>query len=200
MASTTKSDSSVTLWVEDVKNGHEEGIAKIWSRYFEELGAIATAKLHPRVRRVADAEDVTLSAFQSFFTAASNGRFPQLFDRNDLWKVLATITIRKAFDYNAAQFRQKRGGDKACSETTDLFVHLVGSEPTPSTAAQTKEDMTVLLTCLGDDRLQKIAVLKMKGYTDQEVAAKLKVTRRTVARKLKLIRDIWKTKCPQQTG
>jgi hypothetical protein len=57
-------------------------------------------------RRVADEEDVALSAFDSFCAGAERGRFPDLKDRDNLWALLVTITARKAADlaqHNQAQ-------------------------------------------------------------------------------------------------
>ena len=50
----------------------------------------------PRV--AADEEDVALSAFDSFCRGAQRGRFPQLDDRDNLWRLLVVITSRKAVD------------------------------------------------------------------------------------------------------
>ena len=46
-------------------------------------------------RRASDEEDVALSAFQSFYQGIARGRFPQLEDRDNLWRLLITITARK---------------------------------------------------------------------------------------------------------
>ena len=50
----------------------------------------------------------------------------------------------------------------------------------------------LLLERLGNSTLQLIAVWRMEGYTTDEIATRLGCTRRTVARKLELIRDAWK--------
>ena len=43
-----------------------------------------------------DEEDVALAAFERFHRAALAGRFPQLHDRGDLWRILFTLTLRAA--------------------------------------------------------------------------------------------------------
>jgi hypothetical protein len=42
-------------------------------------------------RRAADEEDVVQDAFHSFFRGVSAGRFPQLNDRDNLWRLLVAI-------------------------------------------------------------------------------------------------------------
>jgi DNA-directed RNA polymerase specialized sigma24 family protein len=44
---------------------------------------------------------------------------------------------------------------------------------------------------LPEPDLRKLVVLKLEGHTNDEIAELMKVTRRTVQRKLELIRRIW---------
>jgi DNA-directed RNA polymerase specialized sigma24 family protein len=67
----------------------------------------------------------------------------------------------------------------------------VGNEPTPELAAQLVEQYQILLERLGDDKLRQIAVWKLEGWTNGEIAGKLNCSRRTVIRKLETIRLIW---------
>lgn len=53
------------------------------------------------------------------------------------------------------------------------------------------DQMTSLMNRLDCNELRTIALLKMEGYTDEEVARKTGCVRRTVVRKLRVIRLIW---------
>ena len=68
---------------------------------------------------------------------------------------------------------------------------IVGREPTPAFAAELAEEFQRLLDSLGDETLRRLAVLKMQGYTNEEIAAKLGCALRSVERKLHGIRTIW---------
>src|SRR4051812_36370551 len=103
-------EGSVTLWIGDLKAGDADAAQRLWERYFATLVRLARDRLRATHRGAEDEEDVALSAFDSFCAAASRGRFPRLDDRGDLWKVLVTLTHRKALDQVARQRRQKRGG------------------------------------------------------------------------------------------
>jgi DNA-directed RNA polymerase specialized sigma24 family protein len=48
-----------------------------------------------------------------------------------------------------------------------------------------------LLQALGNDTLRQIALLRMQGYSDPEIAQQLGCGLRTVGRKLELIRKTW---------
>ncbi len=71
------------------------------------------------------------------------------------------------------------------------FLGIVGAEPTPEFAALVADECRCLLGRLRDDSLRAVARLKMEGYTDEEVADRLRCSRRTVVRKVELIRGTW---------
>src|SRR5260370_2188908 len=90
--------TSVTEWIGQLKAGDQAAAERLWERYFRRLVGLAGKKLGGNRRRVADEEDVALSAFDSFCRGAGRGRFPLLSDRDDLWPLLLLITARKAAD------------------------------------------------------------------------------------------------------
>src|ERR1051326_5991770 len=90
-------EGSITAWIGQLKAGRKDAAQPVWERYFQRLAGLACKKLGSS-RRATDEEDVALSAIHSFFLGAKKGRFPQLEDRDDLWKLLVTITERKALD------------------------------------------------------------------------------------------------------
>jgi DNA-directed RNA polymerase specialized sigma24 family protein len=142
---------------------------------------------------------VALSAFDSFCRGAARGHFPRLSDRDDLWRLLVVITARKASHLIRDENRQKRGGGAPAGPPArpGLFwvdqelAGLVDSEPTPEFAAQVAEECRRLLKALGDAELESVALWKMEGYTNEEIAGRLGCVARSVERKLRLIRKIW---------
>jgi DNA-directed RNA polymerase specialized sigma24 family protein len=68
---------------------------------------------------------------------------------------------------------------------------IVGREPTPAFAAMVADECRRLLQALGNDTLRQIALLRMQGYSDPEIAQQLGCGLRTVGRKLELIRKTW---------
>jgi DNA-directed RNA polymerase specialized sigma24 family protein len=190
---------SVTCWISELKAGQRAAAQPLWQRYFEKLVARARHKLRGMPRRVADEEDVALSAFNSFCRAAEQGRFPDLADRDDLWQLLLLLTDRKAIDLARRERSGKRGGGKVVEKSAGLdssagqglLSGMVDGEPTPEFAAQFADECQRLLGLLGDATLQRVALLKMEGYTIEDIAAQRRVVPRTVKRWLQLIRQIW---------
>ena len=190
------SDPSVTHWISEFQRGNRDAAQKLWERYFQRLVRLARQQLPNRRLRLADEEDVALSAFKSFCQGLEHGHYPQLTDRDDLWRLLVTITAHKAIRFVRYEQRQKRGGPVTAEAplaagAEHAVSDILGPEPTPEFAAQVAEEFQRLLDQLGDARLQDIAIWKMEGYTNTEIGAKLDCTERTVERKLRLIRQLW---------
>jgi DNA-directed RNA polymerase specialized sigma24 family protein len=184
---------SVTHWIVQLRAGDQAAADPLWQRYFERLVALARARLLRAPRRAADEEDVALSAFHSFCRAAERGRFPKLDDREDLWRLLVALTTRKASHLLRDGSRLKRGGvqrERAGDDPIDL-ESIAASEPGPDFVAEMAEECRRLLDRLGEETLRAVVVWKMEGYTNEEIAAKLRCVPRTVERKLRLIRTIW---------
>jgi DNA-directed RNA polymerase specialized sigma24 family protein len=192
---------SITEWIGRLKAGEAEAAQRLWERYFQRLAGLARRKLQGNPRLPADEEDVALSALDSFFRGAADGRYPHLHDRDNLWALLVLITARKARYLVRRESAQKRGGGMVHNEqglhgpadsTPDLGLdQVIGREPTPDFAAQVAEECQRLLRSLGDPQLEAIARWRMEGYTVEEIAAKVGYTERSVKRKLRLIRNLW---------
>lgn len=194
------SEGSVSRWIELLKEGDYAAAQPLWERYFNRLVGLARTKLAEGRRRAADEEDVSLSAFDSFCRGAAAGRFPQLADRDDLWRLLVTLTARKAFDQMRDEHRLKRGGGSVVGQSAvqpigvneDVALEqFVGREPTPESAAMVAEECRRLLARLKTDELRTIAICKMEGYTNEEIADRLDCATTTVERKLQRIRAQW---------
>jgi DNA-directed RNA polymerase specialized sigma24 family protein len=190
------SDGSITVWLDSLKRGDDDAARELWNRYFQRLVGLARSKLGNSSNRMADEEDAALNAFDSFCRGAEQGRFQQLRDRDDLWQLLVVITVRKALDQRNHERRQKRGGGRtgpgsSADLTLQQWDEVLGGEPTPELAAMVAEEFSRLLSLLRDDELQSIALLKMEGYANHEVAEQLGCARRTVQRRLHLIKLLW---------
>src|SRR5262245_44759519 len=89
---------SVTHWLHQLEAGDPAAAQHLWQRYVTDLLRLARGRLAGIPRHAADEEDVVQCAFDSFFRGFARGRFPQLDGRKDLWRLLVTITERKACD------------------------------------------------------------------------------------------------------
>ena len=193
-------EESVSEWIVGAKAGQSKAIERLWHRYFERLVQLARRLLADAQRRVADEEDVALSAFASFCRGAAERRFPDLNDRDGLWRLLIRFTAQKAVDLKRHQRRKKRGEGRVRGESVWAsdgpandqagLAQVIGDSPTPEFAAMIAEQLRHLLNRIDeDDRL--VALARMEGYTNREIAHKLGCSLSTVERSLRLIRRVW---------
>jgi DNA-directed RNA polymerase specialized sigma24 family protein len=191
-AASMAAKGSITRWIDLLKVGDALAAQRLWERYFQRLVWLARHKLQGKRPRVADEEDVALSAFDSFCRGAETGRFPELLDRDGLWRLLVVLTNRKAAHLVRDESRQKRGGtaQHPLADEQEL-QQILSREPTPEFAAQVAEQCQRLLASLGDRELESVALWRMEGYRNAEIAEKLGCTPRTVERKLRIIRGLW---------
>ena len=189
------SDGSITRWIGQLQAGDPAAAQPLWEHYFRHLVELARRKLHGARPQIADEEDIALSAFDSFCRGLKRGRFSDLQDRDNLWKLLVVLTARKACHLMRDESRQKRGGGQKASAAEDLD-QVVAQDPSPEFAAELAENCQRLLDFLGDEELRTIALRKMEGYTTEEIAGQLSCAPRTVERKLRMIRSLWEKESP----
>jgi DNA-directed RNA polymerase specialized sigma24 family protein len=197
---------SVSQLLSGLKAGDDAAAKVLWKRYCDRLVGLARRKLQKTAHRLATEEDVAQSAFNSLCLGAREGRFPALKERDALLGLLVFITAQKAADQIAYENRKKRkspglrggsaidGQDR--SSRGGRGGHPLAPSPGPATLAIWAEEYERLLFRLGDDTLRQVAELSVQGYKIDEIAERLGLARRTIHRKLDLIRKVWMTELP----
>lgn len=183
---------SVSRLLGGLRDGDEEAVRQLWLRYCRPLVRLAGNRLSARGCVPADAEDVALEAFWSLCVRltkpAASEQFPELQNRVHLWKLLACFTARRAFDVARKEGRQRRVVVDEAALGADGFAPFASREPPPEFGAAVAD----LLECLPADELRRVALAKMEGCTNPEVARRLGRSLSTVERKLQVIRVLWR--------
>ena len=194
-------DEGVTRWLRQIEVGDQDAARLLWQRYYRELVDLARARLGQTPRRVADEEDVALSVLRCLCEGAARGQFAAVVNRQELWQLLATITIRKVIDQQRLLKKRKRGGGRVRGDSVLKagdgegwgagFDEILGDAATPEMLAIAVEEYQRLMRVLDDDRLRIIAQRKLEGHRNEEIADALGLACRSVERKLQRIRQIW---------
>lgn len=192
--SNARIDESMSLVVRAVKLGDEEAVRHIWDRYFPDLVRLAGQRLAYECNRRADGEDVAISAMESFFRAARNGRFPDLNDKDGIWRLLATMTRRKVIDLIRKNRRQPSVGESAVmggEYEGGHFDWVATADPTPEMVVALADEVQHLLDVL-PAKYHPVALGKLECLSQAEIAEKCGVHLSTVERQLRIIRKRWK--------
>ena len=195
---------SVVRWMEDLQDGQSTAAQEIFDQYYHRLVGLARNKLDDRLRRVENEEDVASSVIKSLCQRAGKGDFSGLQNRDELWCLLVTMTARKAASRGRRHRAQKRGRGEVRGESVvmkggdgsmtdvgfDCFLH---ASPTPDDLLILQETFDELVTQVDDPTLKKVVFLKFEGFTNREIGEQLRLTERSIERKLQRIRKAWES-------
>ena len=197
------SDSPITLWLRSLQAGDPNSAEDLFQHFCSRLQSLISHQIPASVRATYDADDVAVSAFHSLFMGIREQRY-RFDNRMDFWRLLLTIAERKIAKRIRFETQEKRdirrllpnsvfkSPPSGPQQNAQGGVNSLPScEPTPAFAAEVAEACENLLGALPDDSCRTIALLMLENYTAEDVAKKLGCTRRTVQRKLLVIRRTW---------
>jgi len=194
----SEESESVSFWIGQIRDGESVATEKIWRRYFQSLADFASFRMKEFTSPVADGEEIAVSAFNDVFQGLQRGRFPNLMNRDDFWKLLICITRRRIADHVEFHLRPKR--DIRRNESFDKGkvdaqrnLNFDRIADNPAWQAEFADTCQMLFSALDNHQLREIACLILDGFKQDEIAAKLRVVPRTIERKVALIRSIWQT-------
>ena len=193
---------SVTRLIIDLRSDEaavrELAARLVWGRISRSCWRWPAAIFRPgfaaaRMRKTSSRACTRASAF------ASRGDF-DLSNRDQLWKLLVQITLRKARNTANRHLLAKRdvrreepgavaGGSGQALPST-ILDQIDTDGPTPAEAALLNEALELRFQSLKDPNLRQIALCKLEGYTNQEIGARSS-TSSTVERKLERIQAYW---------
>jgi DNA-directed RNA polymerase specialized sigma24 family protein len=164
-------------------------IQQLWEHFFQRLVELIRKQSQSVSGSLANETGTLQDLLDSLNRAVECGRFPQLCDRNSLWRFLLIITALNVPDLKAQGKVTLR--DAGWPGEESVFAEIVGQEPMPEFAAQLVKQSERLVRRLGNLKLRSIAVWKLQGYTDDQIAAEFGTTSRLVRSRLERIWAIW---------
>jgi RNA polymerase sigma factor (sigma-70 family) len=183
---TSTEAESVTRLIRAAQHDRSSAVGALLAVYFERLVQLARKRLQNLPGMANYDEDLALRSFYSVYRRVRDPERPlQLAGRDDLWRLLATRTISRAIDL----IRRHRPGEVPGAYDPQ---QLLTREPTPEEVAATSDECRRLLDLLEEPELRQIALWKVEGFTNEEIAARLDCVPRTIERKVSRIRLLWK--------
>jgi RNA polymerase sigma factor (sigma-70 family) len=174
-----------------LRAGDDDAAQKVLDHYARRLIALARSRLDRLLCRKIDPEDVLQSVFKSFFARHAGGQV-RLDTWDNLWGLLATITVRKcgrhAQYYRAGMRDVRREALPAPGDEAGQAWEAADREPTPAETAVLVETVELLLRGMSE-RDRQIVELRLQGYRSVEIAAQVGCTERSVQRVLERVRS-----------
>jgi DNA-directed RNA polymerase specialized sigma24 family protein len=165
-----------------VRAGDDAAETLVFRRYARRLVGLAARQFDGWMRDRIDVEDAVLSACKSFFLRCRRDAF-ELADWDELWSILAMITLRKCSHRreHARAARRDIARELRGPEAADLDALVLDRGPTPEEAAMLSEMVEQLFSSTEPvDR--PIVEQILMGYTAEEVADRCDCSVRTVGR------------------
>ena len=188
------SKGSVSGWISQMRTGDPIAIGSLVTRYFGKLAQYANSKLRRGIRVTDDGEDIANSVLEIVTRCTSNGRYPNLQDRDDLWFLMIAIAQNKVIDSQRTELRRERKVASTHTMTDMLETYNMDLEKFLSNdEANSPLKLMEIVDCWEEqiknlpDGSREVARLKMDGYNNREISDKLGMLYRTVDRKVQLI-------------
>lgn len=197
MSNTEIRPGSVSGWIAQLRQGDPAAINNLVARYFGKIAQYAEGRLRRGIRVTDDGEDIALTVLQAIAKQVSNGRYPDLQDRDDLWFMMIVIAQHAVIDRQRVELRRSKSG-APIHNMTDLLQtynveldNFIGREDSEARLLEIIDCWEELLRKLPDDRMRQVAQLKIQGLSNREVANELDLVPRTVDRKVNAISQLW---------
>lgn len=175
-----------------LQKGDAEAATEIFRRFAYRLVGLARDRLAMIVRPKEDPEDVVQSVFRSFFARQAEGQFA-FAGWNDLWNLLAMITLRKCGHriehYRAAcrDVQREAAPPRSDSDSVSSW-QFIARDPSPSEAAMLIETIQSLMDSFSE-RDRAILEFSLQGERPIAISERLSCAERTVERVLERIRQ-----------
>ncbi len=171
-------------------SGDERAAEDVFARYVARLTSLARSRLSAKLAARVDADDVVMSAYRSFFVRARGGQFSLASD-DDLWRLLAEITLHKLYRQVARHSAARRSIDREVpvAELSHASWLAVSREPTPDAAAALADEVEHLMRRL-PPLARRVLELRLQGEALDAIARLVGRSDRTVRRQLHLAREL----------
>ncbi len=195
-ASVAESMSGITVMYKRAKDGDARATEELWKAYSKRLFGLARAVLRSRGIAPVDASEdsVVNIAFAKFFNAIANGKYQDVADRHDLWRLLAVITR------NSALNQAKRHGKviRVSADDDSMFMEQADDQPTPEDVAALSDTVESLeqqirrrsTTAEQSERIIRVMTMTLAGHTQREIADAIDQSEITVRRNLQIVREL----------
>ncbi|MEM7558844.1 MAG: sigma-70 family RNA polymerase sigma factor [Planctomycetota bacterium] len=180
MNANAESNQEVTIaWLDDLAEGKPTAVEQFWQRYGESLQRVAERQIASWLRRRVDPEDVVQSACRTFFRRASEGNF-SFESKDDLWKLLLTITLNKVRMQARFHSRNRRSVSK--EQAMPEEANLQPAEWDHAIEQVELQDMLQVAFADKDDERKRVLEMWLEGRTQNEIAKVIGCSERTVRR------------------
>lgn len=185
---------SVSKWVSQVKAGDRSAARFLWVRFYGKLVRAATRRLGRNPDPALGGEDIAQGAFANVCEGLLAGKYPQLENRDDLWRLLMASMVNRVNSHFRSINAQKRtvALNQPLEQIDEKSLLMLA---TPAAQVELQDLIEQLLETLDQDdptgELREIALLYLQEHSASAIAKKMRRRKTNILQKIHLIRLLW---------
>lgn len=177
MSHSDETSSEVRQFLQNLNDGNDSAIGRLYERYLNDLQALAARRMSPQID--GGPESVAMSVMGSILRGIRGGRF-EFESTRKLWNLLVTITLNKI------RSRAAKGGGRR-PVAADLSA-VLEKGPDREAVAVVHDVIEAALGGL-ESPFPQILAMRLEGFKRREIAERLEMTDGAVKFKLERIKE-----------
>lgn len=177
-------DLSDRSLVAQIRDGDQLAATTLYERYARRLMGLVQSQMAGHLKGQVEVDDIVQSVFKSIFRGLNGGIYNAP-EGSTLWQLLAVIAIHKV--------RRNASKRVAAKRDSRRNVPLDGVSDAEVAAASSPEEVESAIReaieVLGEPE-QAVVLLRLEGYTVEEISQRTQRSRRTVERSLQRSREL----------
>lgn len=185
---------SISRWLHCLKAGDKSATEVLWNRFYPKLVRIANKKLVQNPDPAVGGEDIAQSSFRNVCQGVLDGRYPQLDNRDDFWKLLFVSMANRVCSHFRKCGSQKRNAllrDPSEAIDDELMSQLNSQEAQTELADLIEYLLGKLDLQDPSGELRQIALLYLDEHSASSIAKTLQRRKTNILHKIQWIRAIW---------
>ncbi len=167
-----------------VREGDELAATELYERYAARVFGLVRSQMAEQLRAQVEPEDVVQSIFKSIFRGMNSGGYNAP-PAGTLWQLIAVIAVHKVRRNATRRMAAKR--DSRRTESLDQLDYIAARDR--ESPEEIELAIREAIECLKATE-QEAVLLRIQGYTVEEIADSLGRSRRTVERQLQRAREL----------
>jgi RNA polymerase sigma-70 factor (ECF subfamily) len=180
MSEPITSDQSLVM---RLRGGDEQAATEFYDRYVKRVYGLVHQQMAEHLRAVVQPEDIVQSVFKSIFRGLTSGDYNAPHG-GSLWHLIAIVAVHKV-----RRNARRRMADKRDERRSQSIDSLQNFEAASGVTAEEFE-LAIRESVEGLKPIeQEVVMLRVQGYSVEEISNKLQRSRRGIERNLHAVRE-----------
>ncbi len=180
MSTPETSDQSLVM---RLRSGDDQAATEVYERYAKRVFGLVHKQMADRLKAMVQPEDIVQSVFKSVFRGINSGAYDAP-EGGTLWQLMAIVAVHKV--RRNARLRSAGKRDSRRTQSLDALEEFdaVDSYTPEEFESAIRESIEGL-----KEPEQEVVMLRVQGFSVEEIAGRLQRSRRSIERNLHAIRE-----------